>query len=59
MRLIIVLVAVVVAALAVTELTMQPSSADRAALLVIFGVRPNSVARTTRVDSRRPVFSRS
>jgi two-component system sensor histidine kinase BaeS len=37
MRFIIVLVAVVVAALAVTELTMQPSAADRAALLVIFG----------------------
>jgi two-component system sensor histidine kinase BaeS len=36
MRFIIVLIAVVVAALAVTELTMQPSPADRAALLVIF-----------------------
>ena len=31
------LVVAVVAALAVTELTMQPSAADRAALLVIFG----------------------
>jgi len=37
MRFMIVLVAAVVAALAVTELTMQPSAADRAALLVIFG----------------------
>jgi two-component system sensor histidine kinase BaeS len=37
MRFVIVLVAVVVAALAVTELTMQPSAADRTALLVIFG----------------------
>ena len=37
MRFVIVLIAVVVAALAVTELTMQPSAADRAALLVIFG----------------------
>lgn len=37
MRFIIVLIAVVVAALAVTELTMQPSAADRSALLVIFG----------------------
>jgi signal transduction histidine kinase len=37
MRFVIVLVAVVVAALAVTELTMQPSAADRGALLVIFG----------------------
>jgi two-component system sensor histidine kinase BaeS len=37
MRFVVVLVAVVVAALAVTELTMQPSAADRTALLVIFG----------------------
>lgn len=37
MRFVLVLVAVVVAALAVIELTMQPSAADRAALLVIFG----------------------
>ncbi len=37
MRFFLVLVAVVVAALAVTELTMQPSAQDRAALLVIFG----------------------
>ena len=37
MRFMIVLIAAVVAALAVTELTMQPSAADRAALLVIFG----------------------
>ncbi len=37
MRFILVLIAVVVAALAVTELTMQPSAADRTALLVIFG----------------------
>jgi two-component system sensor histidine kinase BaeS len=37
MRFVIVLIAVVVAALAVTELTMQPSAADRTALLVIFG----------------------
>ncbi|MDR9451598.1 MAG: HAMP domain-containing protein, partial [Acidimicrobiia bacterium] len=47
MRLIIVLVAVVVAALAVTELTMQPSSADRAALLMIFG----SIATATGLAS--------
>ncbi len=47
MRLIIVLVAVVVAALAVTELTMQPSAADRAALLVIFG----SIATATGLAS--------
>jgi signal transduction histidine kinase len=37
MRFMIVLIAAVVAALAVTELTMQPTAADRAALLVIFG----------------------
>ena len=37
MRFILVLIAAVVAALAVTELTMQPSAADRTALLVIFG----------------------
>ena len=37
MRFVLVLIAAVVAALAVTELTMQPSAEDRAALLVIFG----------------------
>ena len=47
MRIIIVLVAVVVAALAVTELTMQPSAADRTALLVIFG----SIAAATGLAS--------
>ena len=47
MRFIIVLVAVVVAALAVTELTMQPSAADRTALLVIFG----SIAAATGLAS--------
>jgi two-component system sensor histidine kinase BaeS len=47
MRFVIVLIAVVVAALAVTELTMQPSAADRAALLVIFG----SIAAATGLAS--------
>lgn len=47
MRFIIVLIAVVVVALAVTELTMQPSAADRAALLVIFG----SIAAATGLAS--------
>ena len=47
MRFLLVLIAVVVAALAVTEFTMQPSSADRAALLVIFG----SIAAATGLAS--------
>jgi two-component system sensor histidine kinase BaeS len=46
-RFIIVLIAVVIAALAVTELTMQPSAADRTALLVIFG----SIAAATGLAS--------
>lgn len=47
MRFVIVLIAVVIAALAVTELTMQPSAADRTALLVIFG----SIAAATGLAS--------
>lgn len=47
MRFVVVLIAVVVAALAVTELTMQPSAEDRGALLVIFG----SIAAATGLAS--------